>query len=294
MPTCGVKMGFINKLVVMINTECEIPTALGTFHIVFLLLVICACVLLVAFFKESSDRVYRIIVGSAFLLMLVMEIFKQIIAPMSVVDGELVYRYAWSDFPFQLCSTPLYVFPLLVFLSDGRLRDVAAAYTMTFSLIGGIAVYLVPKTVFSVRLALNIQTMVHHGLQIVIGIYTAARYRARINRRFFLDGVGLFAGFYAIANLLNTVGYDFFVARGWMTEGDSFNMFYVSPRADQTIPVLDGFLGSLPPVLYICGYFIVTAIGALILMLLAHYIGKLYDYLAARRLNSCNLKETGC
>ena len=215
--------------------------------------------------------------GGAFLLMLVMEIFKQIISPMSVVDGELVYRYAWSDFPFQLCSTPLYVFPLLVFLSDGRLRDVAAAYTMTFSLIGGIAVYLVPKTVFSVRLALNIQTMVHHGLQIVIGIYTAARYRARINRRFFLGGVGLFAGVYAIANLLNTVGYDFFVARGWMNEGDSFNMFFISPRSDQTVPLFNEFLKSLPPAFLAIGYFLLALTAAWILFVVYRVFNKAFD-----------------
>ena len=270
-------MNFINKLVEVINIECEIPVAFGSFHLTCLFLVICASVLLAAFFKESSERVYRTIVGIAFVLMLVMEIFKQLALPMSVVDGELVYRYIWNNFPFQLCSTPIYVFPLLVFLADGRLRDVAAAYTMTFSLIGGIAVYLVPKTVFSVKLALNIQTMVHHGLQIVIGIYTAARYRARINRRFFLGGVGLFAGFYAIANLLNTVGYDFFVARGWMNEGDSFNMFFISPRSDQTVPLFNEFLKSLPPAFLAIGYFLLALTAAWILFAVYRVFNKAFD-----------------
>lgn len=287
-------MEFIKNLVERMNTEGETPSATSPIYIISLSLVILGCVVLVGFFANASNKVYRIIVGVACGIMIVCEVFKQIMFPMSVVDGELVYKYLWNNFPFQLCSTPLYVFPFLIFLGDGRLRDIAASYTMTYALLGGIAVFLFPKTVFNVRLVGNIQTMIHHGLQIIVGVYTAAYYRKRLNSRFFLGGILLFTGLYAVANLLNTVGYNFFVARGWMVEGEHFNMFYVSPRADQPTPVLSDFLGSLPPLLYIFGYFVAITVGALILMLLAHYIGKLSDHLKKKRAANQTVAQTEC
>ena len=122
-------MEIIERLVEIINIECEEPATLGGLHIIFVLAVIYAGALLVLMFSGARDGVYRLIVGMAFFVMLVMEIFKQVAYPMSIVDGEAVYEYVWRIFPFQLCSTPLYVFPILIFFNDGHIRDAAAAFS---------------------------------------------------------------------------------------------------------------------------------------------------------------------
>jgi hypothetical protein len=135
---------------------------------------------------------------------------------------------------------------------------------MTFGLIGGVAVYLVPKTVFTFRAAINVQTMVHHGIQIVTGVFTALYYKKRITHRFFFGGVALFGVFFAIANVLNTVGYDFFVRMGWMADGAAFNMFYISPYVNNDLPVLSTIYPLVPyPVyliIYIFGFTLVAAL----------------------------------
>lgn len=266
-------MELLEKMVDFVNIEVEEPIAFGPLHLLFIFLVVALSVFLCIKFKDSYDRTFRLIIGGAFVIMLILEVIKQVLFRMSVVDGEIVYEYAWSDFPFQLCSTPLYVLPFLAILPDGRLRDLAASYTMTFALIGGISVYTIPQTVFSCNGATNIQTMIHHGLQIVTGVLTAVYYRRRINTRFFIGGVSVFALMIAIACILNTVGYDTFVSLGWMAEGDSFNMFYISPRADQSVPVLSELLKSFPPAVYIVGYFVALT---LIAALLTYLFGTLY------------------
>ena len=259
-------MGFITKMINFVHTEAAEPRAFGILHLLFIFMVIGISVLLCVKLRDASDSTFRTVIGGAFFVMLMLEVLKQIFVPMSIIDGEIVYDYVWGDFPFQLCSTPLYVLPFLSFLPDGRVRDLAASYTMTFALIGGVAVYLTPKTVFSCRVAINVQTMIHHGLQIITGVFTAAYYRHRLNRRFFLGGVSVFAVLFLVANVFNTVGYDFLVSHGFMAEGETFNMFYVSPRADQTTPIFAEIFKSVPPIVFILGYFVVLTLGAALII----------------------------
>jgi hypothetical protein len=209
---------------------------------------------------DCSERNFRRVTGAMFLVMFALELVKQTLFSMSVEGGRVIYQYNWSDFPFQLCSTPLYVLPLLAFLPDGWLRDSAAAYTMTFAFIGGLTTYIVPSSIFTTSVFRNIQTVVHHGIQIVSGVYTASHYRRRLSRRLFLLGTALFSVFYLVANLLNTGGYKLFVALGFFEEGDTFNMFYVSPRADQSTPVFDSLFNLIPPVAFIVLYFVVLTL----------------------------------
>ena len=270
-------MEILEKIVTWINTEGEEPAAFGSLHVLFILSVIAFSLILFLRFRDTDDRTFRILIGVMFGVMLLGEILKQTLMNISVEEGKIIYAYNWTDFPFLLCSKPLYVLPYLSFLPDSRLRDFAASYMMTVGLIGGIAVYLTPKTVFGSRVFLNFQTMIHHGIQIIAGVYTAIYYRRRLNRRFYFDGMSVFAVMFVIANLLNTVGYDILLANGLIYEGEAFNMFYISPRADQSVPVLSDFLKSMPSIVYILGYFVFLAIGAFIIMYFVNYVYKESD-----------------
>lgn len=258
-------MKLIEGIINFFNIETQEPAPYGGLHLSFLFLVIFISILLVSK-RDSSDAAFRIIIGVISVVMITFEGAKQVSTSMTVSEGAILFSYDWSSFPFQLCSTPLYVLPVLALLPDGRARDVAAAYTMTFGFIGGVAVYLVPQTIFTAFPAVNIQSLIHHGLQIVSGVYTAAYYRRRISGSFFLGGQVLFTVMITVANLLNTVVYDALVSHGFMEEGDGFNMFYISPRADQTPPIFEEFFKSIPPALFIVGYYLLLTAGAVVIM----------------------------
>lgn len=263
-------MKLLERLIDISNIEVEEPTAFGGFHLFCVLVVISLGTFLALRMRDSSDLTFRRIIGGMFLLMLVFEVTKQTLFCMSVSEGGVRYEYDWDAFPFQLCSTPLYVLPLLAFLPDGTLRDAAAAYTMTFAFIGGVSVFIVPGTIFTPYLIKNIQTTVHHGIQVVSGMYTASHYRKRVNRRFYLLAVALFSALYLVANLLNTVGYSLLVKLGAFEEGYPFNMFYVSPRADQSAPVLNEFFDLVSPVIFIVLYFVVLSLCSAVVMYAVH------------------------
>ena len=274
-------MSFFERFIERLNFEVEEPTPLGHFHLLFVLLVL-AAVVGCFFLRNVSSRTFRIIIGSMFALMFILEVLKQFSFSMTFTDGVCEYSYAWTDFPFQLCSTPLYVLPLLAFLPDCGLRDFAASYTMTYGLIGGTAVYLFPDTVFTTSIFINIQTMIHHGIQLVSGVFVAFWYRKRINRKFFLGGVAIFGVMFAVANLLNTVGYDLLLSKGIIESGAKFNMFYISPRADQEMPLMSEFFKSLPPSVLIIGYFILLTVGAFLVTYAVHLIDRFSEKYASK------------
>ncbi len=268
-------MRCLEKILSLVHTSGNVPSALSVFHISFILGVILLSFLLCRYFRNAGSLDFRLIILTMWIVMISLEIIKQIFTPMSIVDGQITYSYQWVMFPFQLCSTPLYVLPLLALLPDGCVRDAMAAYTMTIGLIGGVAVYLVPRTVLNVTICQNYQTMIHHGLQIVSGVYTAAYYRYKLKRSFYVKGISAFAIAVCIACLLNTVGYDMFVAMGIMADGSAFNMFYISPRVDQIVPVLNDVLKTFNPIVYILGYFIVLSALSAGVMLSVKWICEL-------------------
>ena len=104
-----------------------------------------------------------------------------------------------------------------------------------FSLFAGLAVCLYPNDVFISMIGINIQTMVHHGLQLVFGIYIAVYNRRKLGMRWYLSSIPVFAGLSAVAMLLNAV-----IPR-FIGEGHRFNMFFINPRVGCTLPVLSIF-----------------------------------------------------
>ena len=256
----------------VMHTAQEVPRFFGGLHFAFFFGVILASVVLCVYCRDADDKTFRRIISAMFLVMLVGEALKQLVYPLRIMNGELVYEYDWSSFPFQLCSTPIYVLPLVAFLPDSKVRDAAAAYLMTYGLTGGIAVYLFPSSVFVGDIFINYQTMVHHGIQIVSGIYIAAYYRRKLGKSFYIGAVCVFAVTYTVAFLLNTVFYDILLRTGQIGRADIFNMFYISPRQGMMLPEMFEAMEQLPPIVYMPGYFVLLSLSALLLVVGSKYI----------------------
>lgn len=230
-----------------------VPEGYGSFHLSFFVCVILLTVLLCALFKDASEKTVKKITLSLWDIMLLFEIYKQAIFGLSVNDGVFSFDYAWYTFPFQFCSTPLYILPIIAFSKKARVRDCCLAYMMTYSLFAGLFVLCYPGDVFIDIVGINFQTMIHHGLQIVIGVLYAVRYRERLKPGFFLGGTLVFAAMVLIAVVLNEIFYRALSALGIC---DTFNMFYISPYFTETVPVLGRVYPDIPYALLVGGYFL--------------------------------------
>lgn len=229
----------MNPFLHFLKSEMPTPGNFGWFHLFSLAVVVGLTLFLCIKEKDCPDKTFRRILLAGWVLILVFEVYKQV----SYVGfqgevGDYRWDYQWYAFPYQFCSTPLYVLPLVIFCKDGKLRDAAMSFLAGFSLFAGLAVCFYPNDVFVSMIGINIQTMIHHGLQVVFGIFIAVHNRKKLGFRWYLSSVPVFAAMVAVAVILNAVMPRF------IGEGHTFNMFFVNPNVGCTLPVLSAFYAS--------------------------------------------------
>lgn len=211
----------------------EEPKIYGLFHIVSLCLICAFTAFISVRYKNCPDKTFRTILFVCWTVIIFFEVYKQIaFAGYHDKDGVPVWGYQWYAFPFQFCSTPHYVLPLIIFLKDGKVRKACMAFMATFSLFAGLSVCVYPATVFVEMIGVNIQTMVHHGSQVALGVFIAVRMRGELNGKWYLSALPVFFALTAIALLLNGV------VPPIIGSGHTFNMFFISWRFPSSLPIL--------------------------------------------------------
>lgn len=266
---------YIVDLYNILSTKTELVTPYSAFHLISFALVIALSVVLCVFFRNCSDRTMRILLFVAWLAMASLEIIDQFVDGTSVLtDGTLQFDYQWYRFPFQLCSTALWIIPFIILIPEGVVRDGLIGYMTLFSFFGGLAVMFYPADVFTSHIVTNVHTMVHHGLQVVLGVFFISHERHKYCLRYFSGGVVAFLGLAGVAAILNEVVHQIFVAYG---QTDAFNMFYFSPYHECTLPLLSEIYKVVPyPVfmLIYCGGFILIAF---LIYFIARFINRVVD-----------------
>ena len=228
-------MSGLIKIYRALSYTMNVPTNFGTYHLACIALVIVLSIAFAAFLKNKSDRTVNRFVLCVWMLLVILEVYKQLIYGFELENSGFVWDYAWYAFPFQFCSSPLYILPIICFVQNEKLRDGCIAYMITFSFFAGLAVFCYPNDVFTETVWINIQTMVHHGSQILMGIVLAVRYKGRMTVKFFMRGVSVFVVMSSLAMILNLAVYELFLIFGI---DETFNMFYISPHFDCTLPIL--------------------------------------------------------
>jgi hypothetical protein len=122
---------------------------------------------------------------------------------------------------------------------------------MTFAFFGGLAVMVYPNDVFVSMIGVNVQTMIHHGMQVVMGIFFTVHERHRLTKFFFARGIWVFCGLLAVAMALNVGGYHIMQNLGM---DDTFNMFFISPYFPCTLPILSTVYELVPYPAFLCIY----------------------------------------
>ena len=272
-------MPFFAKILAILQTEVNTPKMYGGLHLTFMALIIAASVLLCVFFRDARDKTYRRIVLIAWILIVVLELYKQLVYTVSYDGSAYVLDYRWHAFPYQLCSTPLYIMPFAALLKDGRVRDAMMVYLATFSFFGGLAVILYPGDILEPMLGICIQSLIHHGVQVAIGIYTAAYLRRRYDFKLLLHAFPVFAVLVTIALAMNIGVYHAFTAAGI---GDTFNMFFVSPYFDCTLPVLSMIYPLVPYVVFVAIYILGFCFVSYLMFLIQKGVTKLAGGIRAK------------
>lgn len=278
------QMNWFEKLTHYLDYKIDTPVMLGTFHILCIVLVVALTVFLCKKYKNCSDKTFRTILFVSWCTMVLLEMYKQINFSFSLQGEDAVWDYSWYAFPFQFCSTPIYVLPFAIFGKDGKVRDAVLGFMATFSLFAGLTVYVYPEQVFISTLGIDIQTMVHHGLQVVLGIYITVRNGHRLDMKFFRGGIFVLGALILSAIILNEAVHYAFVQFGI---DETFNMFFISRHYECTLPVLSAFADKIPNIAVILIYFSTMLLAGYVVM----QIQKGIIYLVKSKINKNNGEE---
>ena len=267
------------KLLEFLDMQMTRPESYGWFHLMFVGITIAVKLLLCVFFRNCNDKTFRRIILIFWIIIVILEIYKEINYTFSVSDGEIVAKYQWYIFPFQFCSTPFYVLPFIAFLKEGKVRDAFISFTAIFALVAGLAVMIYPNDVFIHTIGINVQTMVHHGSQVALGIFCCVHERKKYKGvRYCLSAVAVFAALSAVAMLLNEIFIYIIPA------DETFNMFYISRHFPSTLVILFDIYKAVPYPVFLLAYFFAFGVGAAVIYLIQWGIIKLTSLKSRRRL----------
>ncbi len=231
------------------------PVSFGAFHLVSVAVILSLFVLMIVFRKhlprgETALRRALLIFGVGLLFL---ELGKQITYSYTPGVG---WDYNWNRFPWQFCSTPIYVALVGMCLPKCRAREAILAFLATYSPVAGCAVLFWPAAdVFHEIVFLDLHTMLWHGAMLLFGLYLWLTEAVLPTRTTALGAAIVYAPMPQIALVLNELEH----ATGFA--GDyTFNMFYISRHGNCMIPVLSWVQDHAPYVVFFLSY--VALLGA--------------------------------
>lgn len=257
------KVTVLEKIVAFLSKRMEEPRAYGLFHIVSLLIILGVCALIIYKRHKFTEKTVAYFIFFIGLTMLIFEIYKQLV--ITYEPAYDVWVYELYAFPFQFCSTPTYIALLSFLFYKLRLNTVYQAFLSFLATYGMIAAIVVlffgTSTVLCPSLGINIQTMVHHGLMLVMSILILSTGSIELGKRSFIGASAVFLPLLVIAMILNACI-------------DGLDLFYVSPNSTFVYKAISDifFGGKLPYLVYLIGYVILFTLGAALILFITHKI----------------------
>lgn len=187
--------------------------------------------------------------------MFISELIKQLLLTFVVGGGH----YDWWYFPFQLCSIPMYFLPLYRYLKSIQVKLVVLTFFMTYSLLGGVAVFFDTSGMHYSLAILTVHSYLWHILLIIIGVFSGVLLLKNTypSPTLFLRATLLYGVCCMIAAFLNRI----------ISSFTNINLFYINPlfRMNQVFfrCIADQFGNTAGIACYLAG----AVLGAFILYL---------------------------
>lgn len=261
-------MSFFESILRIFDYKMETPGLFGWFHLMWIALVILGSVGFCLLHKKKAPAVPGVLLLVSVVVAL-LEVYKQINYSFSY-SGGIQFDFQWYAFPFQFCSTPMYVGLLAGVIRKGKLHDALCAYLATFSVFAGVCVTVYPGDVFVSTMGINIQTMICHGSMIVLGVYLFYSGHVKAEMKTLLKAIPVFAVCVLLASVMNEIAH----ASG-LLEREVFNMFFISPHCDPSLPVYSTVQNLLPFPWCLFVYILAFTLAAGIILLAAMGICRL-------------------
>ena len=264
-------MNFFEKILYMLQIEMNKPEPYGWFHLMWIAITIISIVVLFKIKNKYSEKQLKTVLGIYGIVALIFEITKQLIWSFNYdeVTKIITWDYQWYAAPFQLCTTPIFVSVICLFLKDNKLRNSLLSYMAYVTILGGLLTVIIPDSCFTSDTIINIHTMWLHCGSFVVSTYLLMSKAIKNNKQSFRGAFTVFLVFVLIAEFLNTTIYN-----AGILNGETFNMFYISPYFISSLPVFDVIQQNVPFILYLLIYILAIFIGSFTVYFIANKLNK--------------------
>ena len=240
------------------------PPAYGAFHLTFTFVGIALCILLAYKLRNLSERGHKTVLFCSGAFLIVTEIYKQLFYYF-YMDNGATNQYDWWIFPFQLCSVPMYLCIIAVFLKPGPVQNGIYGFMTTYNLLGGIMAFIEPSGITHSYWTLTLHAYLWHMTLIFIGIYLIISGRCAKTKKDFLYAAATFMVLCAVAFCINLIF--------WDASGGTINMFFVGPR-NSSLAVFKDIAKKFGWYVSTALYIPAVTLGAFIIFLPAHIYAK--------------------
>ena len=200
-----------------ISWSMEKPPSYGVFHILFTLIGFTACALSSWKLRHVTNKTAGRILFGCGLFLTVSEVFKQLFYYFVMMDN----CYSWGDFPFQLCSIPMYMCLIVPWMRPGKLQRSLCSFMVLYNLLGGAISFTEPSGLLHGHWFLTMHACIWHMLLVFVGLFICLSGRGGNEKGDYKDATGIFLCLCGIAFALNCIvqyGLD-----------KNMNMFFVGP-----------------------------------------------------------------
>ncbi len=260
------------EILTFLEAEMVTPKPYGVFHLLWLGLIIAVIIFLCFARKKHSEKRLKWILGMYGVTAFILEALKQLIWSVEY-NAELnsfVWDYQWYAAPFQLCTMPIYVCLICMFLNKCKIRDALLAFVAYTTILGSIASAITPDQLFVSDILINVHAMFLHLGSLVVSVYLLMSGEVKINIKSLLMALVVFLIVIVIANTLNIVIYS-----SGVLNGETFNMLYISPYFESTLPVFDSIYNNVPYIVFLALYIVALCLGSYIIFIIAKCISKI-------------------
>jgi uncharacterized membrane protein YwaF len=246
------------------------PGAFSWFHLLWLGIMIVACVVMaLTVARKHTEKADRTVVSVFAVILVGCELFKQFFW------FEFYGYYRMEIFPYQFCSVPIYVAVFAALVPWDKVREICYKFLAFYGIIGGLAVMLVPSAVlYTYFVPMSLHAMLWHTVLVVMGVYLIASrgYGKRLSEM--ISPAIMFVCFVAIAIVGNILVYNLYLNTPACQPGDNLSMFYISPYYPTQLPLL-GAVQQISYPLFVLSYLLFFNGFALIVWGVAHLVRKL-------------------
>ena len=265
-------MNLFEKFLYLLQGTMAEPESYGWFHLMWIALTLVSIFILFLCRKKHSDKQLKIVLGIYGVVAFTLELLKQLIWTFNYdpVLNTVTWSYEWYSAPFQLCTTPIFVSLICLFLKKNKVRDSLLSYMAFVTILGGLMTIIIPDSCFVSDTLVNIHTMWLHCGSFVVSVYLLMSGEVKINKNNLLRAFVVFLGFVFIAQVLNITVYN-----SGILNGDTFNMFYISPYFISILPVYSVIQENLPFIFFLLFYISSIFGGSCIVYFVSKLIGKM-------------------